>query len=109
MTCNMKKLMLPDFFQRSQMPIEHPFYRNYFRDCYVSGGEPDSVYLGRPWLGGRVDGCGIMCIFPFNFLRKMCKICVYFLEKCVMLLLFTGKDSILYEEKRNAGPDKLEK
>ena len=102
MTCNMKKLMLPDFFQRSQVPIEHPFYRNYFRDCYVSGDvdyifgpntaffdhceihsvarasedrayitaastpagqefglvfshcritgeEPDSVYLGRPW------------------------------------------------------------
>ena len=35
--------------------------------------------------------------------------CVYFSEKCVMLLLFTGKDKVLYEEKRNAGPDKLEK
>ncbi len=26
-----------------------------------------------------------------------------------MLLLLTGKDSVLYEEKRNASPDKLEK
>ena len=26
-----------------------------------------------------------------------------------MLLLLTGKDSILYEEKRNASPNKLEK
>lgn len=102
MTCNMKKLMLPDFFQTSEVPIEHPLYRNYFRNCYVcgdvdyifgpntaffdhceihsiarvseekayitaastpsgqefglvfshcriTGEEPDSVYLGRPW------------------------------------------------------------
>lgn len=31
MTCNMKKLMLPDFFQASEVPIVHKFYRNYFR------------------------------------------------------------------------------
>ena len=102
MTCNMKKLMLPDFFQASEVPIVHKFYRNYFKDCYVcgdvdyifgpntaffdhceihsiarvsegkayitaastpagqefglvfshcriTGEEPDSVYLGRPW------------------------------------------------------------
>ena len=74
MTCNMKKLMLPDFFQASEVPIVHKFYRNYFKDCYVCGDvdyifgpntaffdhceihsiarvseEPDSVYLGRPW------------------------------------------------------------
>lgn len=102
MTCNMKKLMLPDFFLTSEVPIVHKFYRNYFKDCYVcgdvdyifgpntaffdhceihsiarvseekayitaastpagqdfglvfshcriTGEEPDSVYLGRPW------------------------------------------------------------
>ena len=32
MTCNMKKLMLPDFFQASEVPIVHKFYRNYFKD-----------------------------------------------------------------------------
>lgn len=37
MTCNMKKLMLPDFFQASEVPIVHKFYRNYFKDCYVCG------------------------------------------------------------------------
>ena len=45
MTCNMKKLMLPDFFQASEVPIVHKFYRNYFKDCYVCG---DVDYIFGP-------------------------------------------------------------
>lgn len=37
LTCNMKNLMLPDFFSSSSVPIEYPVLRNYFRDCYISG------------------------------------------------------------------------
>ncbi len=33
----MKRLMLPDFFAQSSVPIAHPVIRNYFRDCFISG------------------------------------------------------------------------
>lgn len=36
-TCQMKKLMLPDFFVNSSVPMEFPLIRNYFKDCYISG------------------------------------------------------------------------
>ena len=35
--CSMKRLMLPDFFAQSSVPIAHPVIRNYFRDCFISG------------------------------------------------------------------------
>lgn len=35
--CSMKHLMLPDFFARSSVPIDHPVIRNYFENCSISG------------------------------------------------------------------------
>lgn len=33
----MKQLILPKFFQDSPVMVDHPFIRNYFKDCYISG------------------------------------------------------------------------
>lgn len=35
--CEMKKLMLPDFFVNSPVPVSYPLLRNYFKDCFISG------------------------------------------------------------------------
>ncbi len=36
-TCQMKKLMLPDFFAASKIKVDHSLIRNYFKDCYICG------------------------------------------------------------------------
>ena len=32
-----KKLLLPEFFMNSNIPIDHPVLRNYFKDCFICG------------------------------------------------------------------------
>lgn len=36
-SCQMKRLMLPDFFQNSFVMIDYPVIHNYFRHCYIAG------------------------------------------------------------------------
>lgn len=36
-TCQMKRLMLPDFFTVSKVIVDYSHIRNYFKDCYICG------------------------------------------------------------------------
>lgn len=36
-SCQMKKLMLPDFWQNSKVSTDYSLMRNYFKDCFISG------------------------------------------------------------------------
>ena len=36
-TCRMKKLILPDYFQKSPVFIDYQVIRNYFYNCFISG------------------------------------------------------------------------
>lgn len=36
-SCQMKKLMLPEFFTESTVPVTYDLIRNYFKDCFISG------------------------------------------------------------------------
>lgn len=142
MTCNMKKLMLPDFFQASEVPIVHKFYRNYFKDCYVcgdvdyifgpntaffdhceihsiarvseekayitaastpagqefglifshcriTGEEPDSVYLGRPWRDCAKTAF-ICCELGIISVPKAGRTGEKFVQKCCQIILNMG-------------------
>lgn len=48
----MKNLMLPDFFTSSEVPLDYPQLRNYFKNCYISGDVdfifgPNTVFFDR--------------------------------------------------------------
>lgn len=44
-TCDMKRLILPDFFVHSKIKIDYAVNRNYFKNCYITG---DVDYIFGP-------------------------------------------------------------